>query len=128
MKVRDIMTKHVDAIDSSIMVAEAVKRMRKDNVSCLIVARKSADDVYGIITRRDVVNKVVGYSKNLEEVKVEEVMSKPLITISPGVEIEYAARLMDKTGLRRLVVFDGKAIVGIVSNTDILKAVTEEVM
>lgn len=128
MKVRDVMTKNVDAIASSITVAEAIKRMKEDGVSCLIVARKSADDVYGIVTRRDVVNKVVAYGRNLEEVKVEEIMSKPLITISPGVEIEYAARLMDKTGLRRLVVFDGKAIVGIVSNTDILKAVTEEVM
>ncbi|MBA3062675.1 MAG: CBS domain-containing protein [Atribacteria sp.] len=59
----------------------------------------------------------------LREVKVFEIMSKPLITVSPGLALKYCARLFNHTGIRRAPVFDGKEIVGILSNTDIFKAI-----
>jgi predicted transcriptional regulator len=50
-------------------------------------------------------------------------MSKPLITVSPGLALKYCARLFNHTDIRRAPVFDGKEIVGILSNTDIFKAI-----
>jgi len=54
---------------------------------------------------------------------VHEIMTKPLITVSPGLSVKYCARLFAKTGIRRAPVFDGKKIVGILSNSDIFKTV-----
>jgi len=56
-------------------------------------------------------------------VKVFEIMSKPLVTVSPGLQLKYCARLFNAAGIRRAVVFDGKEIVGILSNTDIFNAI-----
>ena len=52
-----------------------------------------------------------------------EIMSKPLITVSPGLALKYCARLFNAAGIRRAPVFDGKEIIGILSNTDIFNAI-----
>ena len=57
------------------------------------------------------------------EVKVYEIMSKPLVTLSPGWAPKYCARLMHSTVIRRAVLFDGSDVVGILSNTDIFNAI-----
>jgi CBS domain-containing protein len=124
-KAQDVMTKDVVTISGSATVAEAVRKMRDRKVSSLIVERRNVDDAYGIITRKDVVTKVVSPGKKLSEVKVHEIMTKPLIMMSPGLELKYCARLMAMTGIRRAPVFDGKQIVGILSNTDIFHAAAE---
>jgi len=95
--------------------------MNAKNVRSLIVNRRNEDDAFGIVTRKDIVNKVVADGKNPKDVKVHEIMTKPLITVSPGLSVEYCARLFAKTGIRRAPVFDGKKIVGILSNSDIFK-------
>jgi CBS domain-containing protein len=97
--------------------------MREKEVSCLIVNRRGPEDAWGIMTRKDVVNKVADPGKDPCEVKVFEIMSKPLITVSPGLALKYCARLFNHTGIRRAPVFDGKEIVGILSNTDIFRAI-----
>lgn len=124
-KAQDVMTKEVVTIDGSATVAEAVNKMRERKVSSLVVERRNPDDAYGILTRKDVVSKVVSAGKKLDEVKVHEIMTKPLIMVSPGLELEYCARLMAMTGIRRAPVFDGKEIIGILSNTDIFNAAAE---
>lgn len=122
MRVQDVMRKPVEMIDGSVTAAEAIKKMLDKNVSSLIVDHREETDAYGIITRKDIVSKIIAHGKNPAGVKVGELFSKPLVMASPGMHVKYAARLMSQHGLRRLPVFDGKKIIGMISNSDIFKA------
>ena len=122
-KAGDVMSTDVVYIDGKKTVAEAVRLMRQKKVSSLLVNRRSQEDAWGIVTRKDVVCKVVDPGRNPAQVKVFEIMSKPLITVSPGLALKYCARLFHNTGIRRAPVFDGKEIVGLLSNTDIFNAI-----
>jgi predicted transcriptional regulator len=119
----DVMTKKVVYIDGTKSVLEAIKMMRSKKVSSLIVNRRAQDDAWGIVTRKDVVHKVVDPGKDPGKVKVHEIMTKPLILVSPGFPLKYCARLFSNSGIRRAPVFDGKEIIGIISNTDIFNAI-----
>jgi CBS domain-containing protein len=119
----EVMHKDVVYVDGKKTVADAVRLMREKKVSSLIVERRGIEDAFGIVTRKDVVNKVVDPGKDPADVKVFEIMSKPLITVSPGLQLKYCARLFNAAGIRRAVVFDGKQIVGMLSNTDIFNAI-----
>lgn len=123
LKAQDVMTKEVACVDGTDTVAAAVRQMNEKGVSSLVVNRRSQEDAWGIMTRKDVVNKVIDPGKDPAQVKVHEIMTKPLVTVSPGLALKYCARLMHMTGVRRAPVFDGKEIIGILSNTDIFKAV-----
>ncbi len=122
-KAGDVMTKDVLCIEGTASVADAVRMMKEKKVSSLFVNRRGQEDAWGIVTRKDVVNKVVDPGKDPAEVNVFEIMSKPLITVSPGLALKYCARLFHSTGIRRAPVFDGTEIIGILSNTDIFNAI-----
>jgi CBS domain-containing protein len=122
LKVSDVMHKSVATIDGSASVTEAVALMRKRRVSSLLVNRRTHDDAWGMLVRKDVVSKVIDPGKDPDKVKVFEIMTKPVITVSPGLALKYCARLMNGAGIRRAPVFDGKNIVGIISNSDIFNA------
>lgn len=122
MKAADIMQKGVETISSSATVADALRKMQQLKVSSLIVERRNKDDAYGILTKTDIVTKVIDAGpkrRNLSNIKVFEIMSKPLVTVPPGLAIKYCIRVMKKSGVSRVPVFDSKQIVGILSMTDI---------
>ena len=121
-KAKDLMTKDVKYIHEDATIKETIVRMKKEGASSFIVDRKDHDDAYGIITRKDIVAKVVETGRDLEYTKVKEIMTKPLLMVSPGLEVRYVVRLMKMANIRRAPVFDGKEIVGILSNTDIIEA------
>jgi len=123
VKAGDVMAKDIVYIDGNATVGEAVNTMFAKKVSALIVNSRNVDDAFGIVTRKDVVSKLVAQGKDPKTVKVHEIMTKPLITISPGLSVKYCARLFSKTGIRRAPVFDGKKIVGVLSNSDIFKTI-----
>jgi CBS domain-containing protein len=100
-------------------VSGAAKLMRKNNVSSLLITEK--DKYSGIVTEKDIINKVVTEGINPEDIKVREIMSTPLITISHKESIEKAAKLMIKKEIRRLAVMDGETVVGIITETDFTK-------
>jgi len=127
VKTQDIMTKKVEFIDGSKTVGEAIKVMNEHSVSSLIVDHRGMEDAYGIVTRKDIVNKIVATGKDPHTTKVADIMSKPLVFASPGLEHMYAARLLANTGFRRLPVFDGKVIVGMLSNSDIFAAFSKTI-
>jgi CBS domain-containing protein len=125
-KAQDLMHKGVETIDGSVTVAKALKKMREKKVSSLIVNRRDVGDAWGIVTKKDIVTKVVdpGPSRrNLSSTKVYEIMSKPMVTVSPGLAIKYCIRLMAKAGVTRAPVFDGKEIIGILSFTDVFNSI-----
>ena len=124
-KVENVMKKDVASIDGKLTVFDAIRMMRDKKTSSLLVNRRGKEDAWGIITRKDVVNKIVDPGKNPKDVKVHEIMSKPLVMVSPGLALKYCARLFHQAGIRRAPVFNGKEVVGIVSNTDIFNALLD---
>ncbi|TET92913.1 MAG: CBS domain-containing protein [Desulfobacteraceae bacterium] len=122
-KAADVMTKNVVYIEGNETVANAIRLMKEKGVSSLVVNRRDLEDTWGIMTRKDVVSKVVNPGRDPDEIRVFEIMTKPLVMISPGLELKYCARLFNQTGIRRAPVFDGKEIVGILSNTNIFFAI-----
>ena len=119
---QDLMHKGVECIDGSVTVAEALKTMHEKKVSSLVVNRRDVADAWGMVTKKDIVTKVIDPGptrRNLSTIKVHEIMSKPLVTVSPRLAIKYCIRLMAKAGVTRAPVFDGKEIIGVLSFTDI---------
>lgn len=122
MKAADIMHKGVETIASGATATDALRKMRQLKVSSLIVDRRNKDDAYGLVTKADIVTKAIEAGpkrKNLSGTKVFQIMSKPLITVPPGLSVKYCIRVMKKAGVSRVPVFDGKKIVGILSLSDI---------
>jgi len=122
-KAGDVMTTYVFYIDGDKSVADAIRLMRAENLSSLIVNGKTPTDPWGIMTRKDVVSKIVAPDRNPEEVTVSEIESRPLVTVSPDMLVKDCAELMRTKGIRRVAVYDGKAIIGLLSNTDIFHVI-----
>lgn len=122
-RVCDIMYKETVLIEGKETVLKAISIMKKKHVSSLVVHRRSIDDAWGIVTRKDIVNNVVNLGIDPNSVKVFEIMTKPVVTVSPDLAIKYCARLFHQKVIRRAPVFDGNALVGIVSNTDIFNSI-----
>ena len=106
-------------INSEDNVIKAAFLMRENNISSLLVKHKG--DFVGIVTEKDIINKVVAEELYPGDIKVNEIMSKDLVTVSKNESIEDAAKLMRKKGIRRLVVHEDQRIVGIITETDIAK-------
>ena len=115
----DVMTKHVVDIEPDATVAEAIDRMKQWNVSSLLVQRKDPTDTWGFMSQTDVIEKVVAQGLDATKVCVHEIMTKPVITVPPNCSLSDCAALMARADIRRVLVFDGQDIVGIVSSSDI---------
>ena len=115
----DVMTKHVVDIEPGATVADAIEKMKQWNVTSLLVARKDATDTWGFMSQTDVIEKVVAEGLDPDEVQVHEIMTKPVITVPSNCSLQDCAALMSRADIRRVMVFDGQDIVGVVSSSDI---------
>ena len=118
---RDIMSKRFQTIDHEVPVSEAVLTMNEHSVSSVIVNPCSETDTYGILTRRDIVYKVVSKGLSVYEVKVHEAMTKPLVIAVPDLSVKHVARLMANCRVSRIPVLDDTKLVGIVRLADVLE-------
>jgi len=92
--------------------------MRKSNVGCVIVTEDTKP--IGIVTERDFVTKVAADGRPLFT-DIYEVISSPLITISPEETVWEAAEMMKENGIHKLAVEKNEKIIGIVTATDIVR-------
>jgi CBS domain-containing protein len=120
VRVRDVMKKNYDIVDGMTTVKDALKKMRYVDTKCLIVDKRHEDDEYGIVLLSDIAKQVIAKDRAPERVNVYEVMSKPVITVDPAMDIRYCARLFEKFGLSRAPVIEEKKVIGIVSFTDMV--------
>jgi len=117
MLIKEIMTDKVVTIDTNATVFDACKKYHENRVGSLIVVDKNSP--VGIITERDIIERVVLADKNPHETKVADIMSKDLKVVHALEQVEKAADLMREHKIKKLpVVLDDK-IVGIVTVTDI---------
>ncbi|NPE30818.1 CBS domain-containing protein [Methanococcoides sp. SA1] len=116
--VNEMMTKGVFTLDVASTALEVSKTMNEKNVDCVIVTKDG--EAKGIITERDMVCKVMVKDAIPHTVRAEEIMSSPILTVKPNIDVIKASEMMVKSRIRRLAVTDGKAIIGLVTDRDIL--------
>ena len=120
IRVSDVMKSRFDMIDGKVTVAEALKRMKHVETKTLIVDKRHNDDEYGIVLLSDIAKHELAVDRSPDRVNVYEIMTKPVITVRPDMDIRYCARLFDRLGLSRAPVLDQGEVVGIVSFTDMI--------
>ena len=120
LTVRDIMTTDVVTISETATVREAAKLMSEKGVGCLIVLRDG--EPVGILTERDILVRVVAEGKNPDAVEVGWVMSTPIIKGRPDMTLEEAAKFMTSKKIKKLPIFEGGKLVGIITLTDLVRS------
>ncbi|NHJ84186.1 MAG: CBS domain-containing protein [Asgard group archaeon] len=122
MEISDVMTSTVHTILPDQSVEEAAIMMLDYNVGCVVlIPNKNEKRPIGIVTERDIVTRVVAIGKNPAKIRVDEIATKPVVTVSPTLEISKAMSLMAKLNIRRVIVVEENTIVGIVTYRDLLR-------
>ena len=127
VKVKDLMQTDVKIVDKSTPIMEAAKMMREFGVSSLIIEPDEEGDAFGIITRKDIVEAIVAEAPERTMKQVDDIMTQPAITVNTGLSIYHCQELMRMVGVRRLPVVDGTNLVVILSNSDIIAKLTENI-
>jgi len=120
VRVRDVMKDELDIVDGMLTVTEALKSMKYPDTRTLIVDKRHDDDEYGVVMFRDMAKKVLGRDQSPNRVNIYEIMTKPLVSVHPDMDIRYCTRLFDRFGLSRAPVIEHQKIIGLVSYTDIV--------
>ena len=121
--VADLMTRSLITVTDDETVEQAMHLMTDNNISSVVV-EPNQDGVWGIITRRDIVAKIVrGKGRNPATTKVRDVASRPIVSVTAETSIRDAASKITDSNISRFTVVQGKEVIGIVTETDIFNAV-----
>jgi CBS domain-containing protein len=120
VRAEDVMHRGVVTIDGMAPVREAIEKMRSQDVKALIVDKRNADDVWGIVVLGDIVRDVIAQGRSPDDVDVYEIMAKPVITVPPDMDIKYVARLLYRVGVGSAPVESGGKLLGMVSLSDLV--------
>ncbi len=107
--------------DKSIKYAGQI--LKAVGIGCLVVVDEKGP--VGILTERDIVQKVVANGLNPDEIKVADVMSRKLITLNKNSTIEDAVDIMENMGIKKLPIINNDHVIGIVTMTDMMKYLRE---
>lgn len=123
----DVMTKQLVCCVPEDMVSKAAQLMETEDIGpILIVENKQNNKLVGIVTDRDLALKVVGESRDPQNTKVEDVMSRDVVTCHADDNVEKAMDAMEEHQLRRIPVVDAdNVLVGIISQADVATRVNE---
>ena len=116
--------KEVVSVAPETTVREAARKMRDSKIGALLVMRD--ERLVGILTERDVLNKVVADYRDPDEVQVREIMTRDVVVIKPGRSVRDAMRIVTQKHLRHLPVVDNDQLIGMVSGGDLTRSIVAE--
>lgn len=105
-------------------ILDAVKIMNKHPIGTLLVKR--GNDIIGVLTERDILLRVIAKEKNPRSTAVASVMSTKLLCTSGNGTLLVAAHLMHKHKKKKVLLKEGKRIVGIITQTDIIRLLSAD--
>lgn len=116
--VKDVMTMSVKTVASDATISDAAKAMVRWKIGSLVVTQ--GDEPVGIITEGDISRSVAKGAH--PTTKLSQFGLRHLVTTSPDIRVEEAAKAMSDAGVKKLPVMEGGKLVGIVTQTDIVNS------
>jgi predicted transcriptional regulator len=111
-------------IPAGATAAEAIALMAEYHIPVILVEKGAEGDTYGVLTRRDIISKVIGQGLDPTKTRVSELASKPLMVLNNNdVDVIWVARFMARENISTLALFDGGEFKGFVMDVDILRAI-----
>ena len=114
-KVRDVMMPNFTKVEGVLKISDALNTMRGKKINAILVEPRDKNDVYGIMTLKDIARKVIGQNRMLHETHVYEIMSKPVLSINAYMPIRYAARFLTNFNVSYAMVIESNEVTGMVS-------------
>jgi len=129
MLVQDVMIEADKIIKVSPMmpVREALNLMRETKVKSLIVNKTKPHDAYGLLTYKNILTSIIANDGDIDLLRVYDIYSKPALQVSKQLKVKYAAQIMVKSSVKRLLVVDNNELEGFLTMTDILGELLESV-
>ncbi len=114
-KVRDVMMSTFTKVEGIMKVSDALNMMRDNKINAVLVEPRDENDVYGIMTLKDIARKVIGQGRNLHETHIYEIMSKPVLSVNSDMPIPFAARFLTNFNVSYAMVIENNEVIGMVS-------------
>lgn len=119
-----VKTFEMPTIQRDATVASAIKKMLDENKFTLLVPRRTRHDAYGIVTKKDIIVKVIAEGRNPSKVQVKDIMSRPLVILTNlSLDLRWVAKAMSNSGVSTIAVFDKGDFYGYVTEACILEGV-----
>ena len=112
--------------DGMVTVAEGIKLAKAHNVSALIINKRHDNDEYGLVLLADIAKQVIAKDRSPERVNLYEIMVKPVISVSPQMDIRYCARLFENIGIHTAPVVENEQVLGLVNYTNMVLTLLPE--
>ena len=119
--VSDVM-KDIVSIDGSSLISEAAVKMIENKIGSIIVTEGGKPT--GIVTRSDMIKRVIVAHKDPSTHKINTIMSSPLISIDANTPILGTMRFIRDKDINQVLIEDGGNLIGIISEGDLIRAVT----
>ncbi|TDE05242.1 CBS domain-containing protein [Flavobacterium sandaracinum] len=115
--------KEVFSILSTNTVYEALTVMSEKNIGAILIIEDTV--LKGVLSERDYARKIVLKAKSSKKAFVHEIMETNVVTVSPSDNLEYCMELMSTKRVRHLPVLENEIVIGIISISDVVKAIIE---
>jgi len=129
MLVKDIMipVDKIVKVSPMMPIREALNLMRESKVKSLVVDKLKPHDAYGMLTYKNILTSIIANDGDIDLLRVYDIYSKPSFQVSEQLDVKYAAQIMVKSSVKRLLVIDNNELEGILTMTDILGELLQSV-
>ncbi|CAA6817520.1 MAG: Unknown protein [uncultured Sulfurovum sp.] len=129
MLVENVMTPTEKLIQTSPMstVRSALKLMKENKVRSVIVEKNDENGAYGLVTFKNILQSIVAEDGDIDLLNVYDIAVMPAVSVSGKLAVQYAAKMMVNSSIKRLLVIDNNELLGILTMSDIIEVLMESV-
>lgn len=126
IKASEVMNQSFVMLDGMQTIRDALNAMRDNEADVVLVKKRDQHDAFGILMLSDIAKQVMAKDRSLDRVNIYEIMTKPVVSVPPEMDVRYCARLFDKFGLSCVPVIESEEVLGVLGYRDLLMKTFEK--